>query len=225
MGASGWRAAEDRGGGGRPAASGVGGRAGTTLARVGAAVRAIPDPGGQNPARLAPFQADDRDCTALIWLARQGAGRPVAHGTLDALRGAVRHRRGLVADRRGPDQQAVGRRRRPTPDYPARGAAVRAAAFAAHRLPSPGSPPPEHLYAATELAPAAWQSASLHHAGASPARACQSTATRSWASPGGCPNTRSASASETRSCAAAAWVPSMPGSPWPATPAGSALPC
>jgi transposase len=46
------------------------------------------------------YKTDDRDCAALVWLLRQGAGRPVAHGTVDALLGAVRHRRGLVADRK-----------------------------------------------------------------------------------------------------------------------------
>ena len=46
------------------------------------------------------YKTDDRDCAALVWLLRQGAGRPVAHGTVDALVGAVRHRRGLVADRK-----------------------------------------------------------------------------------------------------------------------------
>jgi len=45
-------------------------------------------------------QTDDRDCAALVWLARQGAGRAVAQDTLEGLTGAVRHRRGLVADRR-----------------------------------------------------------------------------------------------------------------------------
>jgi transposase len=45
-------------------------------------------------------KTDDRDCAALVWLARQGAGRPVVHTTVDPLIGAVRHRRGLVADRR-----------------------------------------------------------------------------------------------------------------------------
>jgi transposase len=44
-------------------------------------------------------------------------------------------------------------------------AAVRAAAFAAHSLPIARFPTPEHLYAATGLAPAAWQSASLHRRG------------------------------------------------------------
>jgi transposase len=46
------------------------------------------------------FKADDRDCAALVWLLRQGAGRPVAQDTVAALLGAVRHRRGLVADRK-----------------------------------------------------------------------------------------------------------------------------
>jgi hypothetical protein len=40
------------------------------------------------------YKTDDRDCAALVWLARQGAGRPVTHDTVDALAGAVRHRRG-----------------------------------------------------------------------------------------------------------------------------------
>jgi transposase len=45
-------------------------------------------------------KTDDRDCAALVWLVRQGAGRPVAHDTVEGLIGAVRHRRGLVADRK-----------------------------------------------------------------------------------------------------------------------------
>jgi transposase len=42
------------------------------------------------------FKTDDRDCAALVWLARQGAGRPAAPRTVDALRAAVAHRRQLV---------------------------------------------------------------------------------------------------------------------------------
>jgi transposase len=45
-------------------------------------------------------KTDDRDCAALVWLVRQGAGRPAGVDTVDALLGAVRHRRGLVADRK-----------------------------------------------------------------------------------------------------------------------------
>ena len=45
-------------------------------------------------------KTDDRDCAALVWLLRQGAGRPVAHNSVEALVGAVRHRRGLVVDRK-----------------------------------------------------------------------------------------------------------------------------
>jgi len=44
-------------------------------------------------------------------------------------------------------------------------AAVRAAAFAACSLPISRFPSPEHLYAATGLAPATWQSATLHRRG------------------------------------------------------------
>lgn len=47
------------------------------------------------------FKTDDRDCAALTYLARQGAGRRhYGEVTVDALRAAVRHRRGLVADRK-----------------------------------------------------------------------------------------------------------------------------
>ena len=46
------------------------------------------------------YKTDDRDCAALVWLVRQGAGRLVVTNPVDALQGAVRHRRGLVADRK-----------------------------------------------------------------------------------------------------------------------------
>jgi transposase len=219
-------------------------------------------------------KTDDRDCAALVWLARQGAGRPAATDTVDALLGAVRHRRGLVTDRKALQQrlhdqlqalcpglsapaghgralaledpigQAVlacaatfagrpptmrslqarapgrltqttarfwvdrWRRLLPPPDDAELRAerlgrdltrhqalqadiaaveaqltrllaatagqvlttlpgvaAVRAASFAAHSLPIDRFPTPEHLYAATGLAPAAWQSASLTRRG------------------------------------------------------------
>lgn len=45
------------------------------------------------------FKDDDRDCAALVSLARQGRGRPAQGGTLDALLDAVRHRRRLIAQR------------------------------------------------------------------------------------------------------------------------------
>lgn len=45
------------------------------------------------------FKTDDRDCAALTYLARQGGGRRQAAETgVEALRAAVRHRRGLVKD-------------------------------------------------------------------------------------------------------------------------------
>jgi transposase len=47
------------------------------------------------------FKTDDRDCAALTYLARQGAGRPWAEElAVDTLRAVVRHRHGLVADRK-----------------------------------------------------------------------------------------------------------------------------
>jgi transposase len=52
------------------------------------------------------FKTDDRDCAALTYLARQGAGRPQAEeSAIDTLRAAVRHRRGLVADRKKAQQR------------------------------------------------------------------------------------------------------------------------
>ena len=42
------------------------------------------------------FKTDDRDCAALIWLARQGAGRPVLGTGVEAMLAAVSHRRQLV---------------------------------------------------------------------------------------------------------------------------------
>jgi transposase len=44
------------------------------------------------------FKTDDRDCAALVWLLRQGAGRRPDDAALDALRGAVAHRRALVLE-------------------------------------------------------------------------------------------------------------------------------
>lgn len=44
------------------------------------------------------FKSDDRDCAALVWLARQGLGRRPDQPELAALTGAVRHRRQLVSE-------------------------------------------------------------------------------------------------------------------------------
>jgi transposase len=46
------------------------------------------------------FKTDDRDCAALVWLLRQGAGRPAESDTVAAIRAAVGHRRQLVAARK-----------------------------------------------------------------------------------------------------------------------------
>ena len=51
------------------------------------------------------FKTDDRDCAALVWLLRQGAGRPTAPSAVEALLGAVRHRRQLVDARRVAQQR------------------------------------------------------------------------------------------------------------------------
>jgi transposase len=42
------------------------------------------------------FKTDDRDCAALVWLARQGAGRPAAPSGVEAMLAAVTHRRQLI---------------------------------------------------------------------------------------------------------------------------------
>jgi transposase len=46
------------------------------------------------------FKTDDRDCAALVWLVRQGAGRPAEPEVVESLLGTVRHRRQLVAARK-----------------------------------------------------------------------------------------------------------------------------
>lgn len=47
------------------------------------------------------FKTDDRDCAALTYLARQGAGRRwVDEVEIETMRAVVRHRRGLVHDRK-----------------------------------------------------------------------------------------------------------------------------
>jgi transposase len=46
------------------------------------------------------FKTDDRDCAALIWLLRQGAGRLAEPQVVQALLGTVRHRAQLVDARR-----------------------------------------------------------------------------------------------------------------------------
>src|SRR5215208_5024854 len=51
------------------------------------------------------FKTDDRDCAALVWLLRQGAGRRSAPSAVEALVGAVRHRRQLVDARRVAQQR------------------------------------------------------------------------------------------------------------------------
>ena len=52
------------------------------------------------------FKTDDRDCAALTYLARQGEGRRQAEeSAVEELRAAVRHRRGLVEDRKKAQQR------------------------------------------------------------------------------------------------------------------------
>jgi len=46
------------------------------------------------------FKTDDRDCAAMVWLLRQGAGRRAESDAVEALLGTVRHRRQLVDARK-----------------------------------------------------------------------------------------------------------------------------
>lgn len=46
------------------------------------------------------FKTDDRDCAAMVWLLRQGAGRPAEPDLVAAMLGGVRHRGQLVDARR-----------------------------------------------------------------------------------------------------------------------------
>ena len=50
-------------------------------------------------------KTDDRDCAALVTLARQGLGRPPEGATVAAMLGAVRHRRALVGVRKVAQQR------------------------------------------------------------------------------------------------------------------------
>jgi hypothetical protein len=53
-----------------------------------------------------PGKTDDRDCAALTYRARQGAGRRQSEeAVVEELRAGVRHRRGLVADRKKAQQR------------------------------------------------------------------------------------------------------------------------
>lgn len=52
------------------------------------------------------FKSDDRDCAALTYMARQGGGRGCGElSSVEALRAAVRYRRGLVLDRKVAQQR------------------------------------------------------------------------------------------------------------------------
>ena len=46
------------------------------------------------------FKTDDRDCAAMVWLLRQGAGRPAGPQIVESMVGTVCHRRQLVDARR-----------------------------------------------------------------------------------------------------------------------------
>ena len=52
-------------------------------------------------------KTDDRDCAALVTLARQGLGRPVETQAIPAMLAAVRHRRALVGVRTSPSSAST----------------------------------------------------------------------------------------------------------------------
>jgi transposase len=121
------------------------------------------------------FKSDDRDCAALIYLARQGGGRRYEQQSpADADRRAWRlgrdldRYRRLQADVAAVDEEIAGllpaTEGQVLTTLPGVGT-IRAAAFAAHSLPIERFPDAEHLYSATGLAPALYQSATLHRRG------------------------------------------------------------
>ena len=97
-------------------------------------------------------------------------------------------------------------------------AVLRAAAFAAHSLPIARFPDAEHLYSATGLAPALYESASLRKRSRISRKDWPSTADAlmgiAW---GGSVDLHPASPNATPSSAPAEWPRSRPGSRSPAT--------
>jgi transposase len=69
-------------------------------AGVAAVVRTVRDAGRPGAAGLAAIQDRRPRLRRVVWLLRQGAGRPSAPSQVEALLGAVRHRRQLVDARR-----------------------------------------------------------------------------------------------------------------------------
>src|SRR4051794_17615045 len=84
-------------------------------------------------------------------------------------------------------------------------AVIRAAAFDAHSLPIARFPDAEHLYSATGLAPALYESATLRRRGRISLRAWPNTATRSWASLGDSPCSHPASLNAPPNSAPVGW--------------------
>lgn len=142
------------------------------------------------------YKTDDRDCAALTYLARQGGGRRhEQQSSIEALRAAVRHRRGLVADRRVAQQRMhdqlnalcpglsapVGHGRSLPLDSPT-GLAVLGCAVAVRRPATtsavvgvPGSGTPDQEHGAVLGATLAWMSAA--------AGRCRSTRSMAWSRP------------------------------------------
>jgi transposase len=104
-------------------------------------------------------------------------------------------------------------------------ATVRAAAFAAHSLPIARFPTPEHLYAATGLAPATWQSATLQRRGRISRQGLPEHRDALMSIAWGL-SQRSASFRERDAeLRDRGMRPIQPGSLWPAMPADSVMPC
>jgi transposase len=123
------------------------------------------------------FKSDDRDCAALTYLARQGQGRPVVEDPVEAMRAAVRAERlgrsvtrwqAIRADVAAVETEietllatTAGQVLTTLPGV----GVIRAAGFAAFSLPIERFPSAEHLYSATGLAPARYQSATINRTG------------------------------------------------------------
>ncbi|MGY1834633.1 transposase [Blastococcus sp. SYSU DS0510] len=99
-------------------------------------------------------------------------------------------------------------------------ATSRAAAFAAFSLPIARFPSAEHLYSATGLAPASYQSATLNRRGRISRQGLPEHRDALMNLAWGLSHTAASSSSATTNCAPEACARSRPGSPSPATPAG-----
>ena len=105
-------------------------------------------------------------------------------------------------------------------------AVIRAAAFAAHSLPIERFPDADHLYSATGLAPALYQSATLHRRGRISRQGLAEHRDALMGIAWGLSRLLARlRRTRRRATAPAAWPRSRPASPWPGTPAAWPTDC